>query len=289
MPYTAIVDPVAMADMLSVLEPLGHVVHIVLIGLGAEILRYQHSGAGAIQTKQKGQVSRLLAGRRRDEEEDSGRASLSSGGEADYIAAADAEDSQLGAMAMALMKHGFPYVSVLEGGYSAVIKYLLSCDGRGIDDEGEGEEEGDLGDGNAVTPLSKREKGDLSLGLHVLVDVDHAAISVAFQRKPSVPTAPTPPPSTPLSDVSSSLAPSTSRASLAVTDMISSTYGLFKRRSLNMWSLFISVGFNFVLIYILVQLGIWPVLIRSPTVAIFDKSDHRSLLAALVFQWILHK
>jgi hypothetical protein len=182
MSYTAIVDAHAMSEMLSVLEPLAHVVHIVLIGMGSEIILRHHrlcSGRGRGREQQLSEPSHLI----------------------------ELENAQIGAMAMALMKHGFPQVSILEGGYSSVLKYLRSCDGRSAD---------------SLSPLSqtfkvKRAGGEeVVLGVHVLVDVDHEAVNDLF-----LPTANVSP--------ATAAEPQVSKSS-GVADLLSNTYSMFRRR-----------------------------------------------------------
>ncbi len=114
------------------------------------------------------------------------------------------EDSQIGAMAMALMKHGFPHVSILEGGYSSVLKYLRSCDGRGVSEAA-----------MANSTLKSKKGDDTPLGMHVLVDVDHERINDLFQTKST--------------GVGTENANPLSRGA-AVVDLLSNTYGMFRRR-----------------------------------------------------------
>lgn len=185
MSYTAIVDAHAMTEMLDVLEPLAHVVHIVLIGMGPEIIQRHHRNL----------CSRAEKGRGR-EERDRDSSELSN--------LIELENAQIGAMAMALMKHGFPQVSILEGGYSSVLKYLRSCDGRSAD---------------SLSPSQtfrvKRTGGgeEGPLGMHVLVDVDHDAVNDLFLPTASATTA----------------EPQSSKGS-GVADLLSNTYSLFRRR-----------------------------------------------------------
>lgn len=173
MSYTAIVDPAAMTEMLSVLEPLAHVVHIVLVGLGPEIIQQHHFRKPAPHLK--------------------------ASAEEELETLVDLEEAQMGAMAMALMKHGFPHVSILEGGYSSVLRLLRNCDGCRV--------------GTGSQQLQRERGGEaVSLGMHVLVDVDQEAVGQLFApstvASPSVPGA----------------GPS------GVTDLLFNTYGLFRRK-----------------------------------------------------------
>jgi hypothetical protein len=160
--YGAIVDPVAMTEMLSVLEPLAHVVHIVLMGLGPEIIQQHHTTRLLSRCSSKGQ------GQQRQGGEDEELETL-----------VELEEAQLGAMAMALMKHGFPHVSILEGGHSAVLRFLRNCDGCGS---------GSPSSSASAAAVSQRGAGagagagagGVSLGMHVLVDVDQDAVAQLF-------------------------------------------------------------------------------------------------------------
>jgi hypothetical protein len=184
MSYTAIVDPAAMTEMLSVLEPLAHVVHIVLVGLGPEIIQQHHSRP------------RLLSASRT-------KASSSAEDEEELETLVALEEAQMDAMAMALMKHGFPHVSILEGGYSSVLRLLRNCDGCRV---GSGSQQ----------PQRERRGETVSLGMHVLVDVDQEAVAQLF-----TPAAPSP--------LAASV-PGAAAVAGGVTDLLSNTYGLFRRR-----------------------------------------------------------
>eukprot|EP00602_Paraphysomonas_sp_CaronLab_P008091 CAMPEP_0185029328 /NCGR_PEP_ID=MMETSP1103-20130426/15560_1 /TAXON_ID=36769 /ORGANISM="Paraphysomonas bandaiensis, Strain Caron Lab Isolate" /LENGTH=837 /DNA_ID=CAMNT_0027564019 /DNA_START=268 /DNA_END=2782 /DNA_ORIENTATION=+ len=159
MPYTAVVDATAMSNMLSVLEPLSNMVHIVLIGKGHEFIR-QHENRKLAQLSPKSKPKVL----------DEGLLS---------IATAE-EDAQIGAMAMSLIKHGFSHVSILEGGYGSVLRYLRYCDGLGgLDTDGS-----ECTPSSSIdTPSKNPKRGDHeneSLGLHVLVDVDQDEVDCLF-------------------------------------------------------------------------------------------------------------
>jgi hypothetical protein len=182
MPYTAVTDAMGMEDMLQVLEPLSHMVHFVLIGKGPEVIRFQHRcGVGSTGP---------------DESLEVGLAT---------------EAALLSATAMSLMKRGFPFVSVLEGGMGGVLQHLMKCDGYVSGSEG----------GDSTASDSGLERTEL--GLHVLVDVDNDQIDRLFNRSSSV---------VPPSKAQSLTTPLVSAA--AVSEMfsssISSTYNLFRRR-----------------------------------------------------------
>lgn len=187
LPYTAVTDAVAMEDMLQVLEPLSHMVHFVLIGKGSDVIRFQH---------------RLESG--------------SSGDDDGLNSSLATETALLDAMAMSLIKHGFPLVSILEGGMGGVLQFLMKCDGHAVGTE------------NEETFLSGAEIS--GLGLHVLVDVDNDQIDRLFNRPSTVtrPSALAQSLTTPLVSVS------TSATAAAVSELfsssLSSTYNLFKRR-----------------------------------------------------------
>lgn len=204
MSYTAITDPQAMVEMLNVLEPLAHVVHIVLIGIGAEIIQ-QH------QYQQSSQQKSLKLGLlMRNKEETT--ASVD-----DLVVQ---EEAQISAMAMALMKHGYPHVSILEGGYSSVLKYLWSCDGRGSSST------------SMVSVAPSKKSDEISLGMHVLVDVDNGAVQQLFQSKSSieVPTTSTAMGSTPSA---SGAVRRPSGTAPSVVDLLSNTataISMFRRR-----------------------------------------------------------
>ncbi|CAE7373046.1 Aste57867_12073 [Symbiodinium microadriaticum] len=175
LPYTTVMDAMAMDEMLQVLEPLSQSVHFVLIGKGLDIIRFQHN------LKCDGPLDVCQAG----------------------------EDAQLAAMAMALMKRGFPHVSLLEGGAGELLRFLWRCEGRTV----ESSHNSDNCTGS-------------ELGLHALVDVDHDEIDRLFAYLTG-----TQPPHE-QSSTSTSLANKITTAS--VTDMLSSsmntTYNLFRRR-----------------------------------------------------------
>ena len=97
-------------NIVSILQPLAGLVHVVLIGKGAELIRCNHSRDPAVTT-QSVQIS------------------------------IHEQSAQLGALALTLAKHGIPLVSILDGGYGSVLRCFWNSEHAEEDEEEE--EEGD--------------------------------------------------------------------------------------------------------------------------------------------------
>ena len=161
-----------MDEILEVLEPLSQAVHFVLIGKGADVIRFQHSASdGALEVCQ------------------------------------GTEEAQLAAMAMALIKRGFPHVSILEGGGGAVLRYLWRCEGK------------------SSGPSQTHDLLTTELGLHTLVDVNYDEINRLFEYLAGT--------MSPQSQSTTAIMAS-KLTTAAVTEMFSSsmnsTYNMFRKR-----------------------------------------------------------